>query len=217
LLNSSAGPYNLRPRYRHERRLALHEAASRNRASLALQWPLGVLRLSLPQACRPQARAALDDEHPECFIVRDATGQALAYVYFEGELDRRSAAHLLTRDEARRIAANIGQAAGAVAALASRVAQPPTATQTRESTTAVHNCNWRERKRWRNRGYSKVVAGAGSLKHASGHTGSALTCGSVTPITGVRLSSNEKAPRRSAGPSFGGRPLCARGAKHRAT
>ena len=32
-----------------------------------------------------------------CFIVRDANGHALAYVYFEGELDRRSAAHF--RDE----------------------------------------------------------------------------------------------------------------------
>ena len=31
------------------------------------------------------------------FIVRNANGQALAYVYFEGELDRRSAAHF--RDE----------------------------------------------------------------------------------------------------------------------
>jgi hypothetical protein len=31
------------------------------------------------------------------FIVRDANGRALAYVYFEGELDRRSAAHF--RDE----------------------------------------------------------------------------------------------------------------------
>ena len=38
-----------------------------------------------------------------CFIVRDGNGQALAYVYFEGELGRRATARLLTRDEARRI------------------------------------------------------------------------------------------------------------------
>ena len=44
-----------------------------------------------------------------CFIVRDTNGQALAYVYFEGELDRRSAAHLLTRDEAQRIAADVAK------------------------------------------------------------------------------------------------------------
>jgi putative heme degradation protein len=41
----------------------------------------------------------------QSFIVRDASGQALAYVYFEDESGRRAAAKLITRDEARRIAA----------------------------------------------------------------------------------------------------------------
>jgi hypothetical protein len=46
---------------------------------------------------------------PNCYIVRDADGQQLAYVYYEEEPGRRSAAKLLTRDEARRIAANIAK------------------------------------------------------------------------------------------------------------
>jgi hypothetical protein len=46
---------------------------------------------------------------PNCFIVHDANGQALAYVYFEEEPGRRSAAKLLERDEARRIAVNIAK------------------------------------------------------------------------------------------------------------
>ena len=46
------------------------------------------------------------EETDACFIVRDANRQALAYVYCEEEPGRRAAAHLLTRDEARRIAAH---------------------------------------------------------------------------------------------------------------
>ena len=49
------------------------------------------------------------EETEACYIVRDGNGQALAYVYFEKDPGRRSAAHLLTRDEARRIAANVAK------------------------------------------------------------------------------------------------------------
>jgi hypothetical protein len=55
----------------------------------------------------PPPRTA--EETDACFIVRDLNGQALAYVYFEEEPGRRSAANLLTRDEARRIAANVAK------------------------------------------------------------------------------------------------------------
>ena len=45
----------------------------------------------------------------ELYVVRDHGGQALAYVYFEDEPGRRSAAKLLERDGARRIAVNIAK------------------------------------------------------------------------------------------------------------
>ena len=44
-----------------------------------------------------------------CFVVSDANGQTLAYVYYESEPGRRSAAKLLGEDEARRIAVNIAK------------------------------------------------------------------------------------------------------------
>ena len=49
------------------------------------------------------------EEKDACFIVRDNNRHALAYVYFELEQGRRAAAYLLTKDEARRIAANIAK------------------------------------------------------------------------------------------------------------
>jgi hypothetical protein len=44
------------------------------------------------------------EEWATCFVVSDATGQPLAYVYFSDEPARRAAAKLLTRHEARQVA-----------------------------------------------------------------------------------------------------------------
>ena len=49
------------------------------------------------------------EELEACFVVRDHDAQQLAYIYFEEEPGRRSAAKLLTKDEARRIAAKIAR------------------------------------------------------------------------------------------------------------
>jgi hypothetical protein len=51
-----------------------------------------------------------------CFVVKDGAGQKLAYVYYEDDHGRRSAAKLLTKDEARRIAVNIASLAGLIEA-----------------------------------------------------------------------------------------------------
>ena len=49
------------------------------------------------------------EEGQTWFVVKDNGGQKLAYVYYECEPGRRSAAKLLSEDEARRIAANIAK------------------------------------------------------------------------------------------------------------
>jgi hypothetical protein len=49
------------------------------------------------------------EQQAACFVVRDHNGQQFAYVYFEEEPGRRSAAKLLSKDGARRIAANVAK------------------------------------------------------------------------------------------------------------
>jgi hypothetical protein len=50
----------------------------------------------------------IEEHHKAYFIVKEAGGQVLAYVYFEEEPGGRSAAKLLTKDEAR-MAANFAK------------------------------------------------------------------------------------------------------------
>ena len=48
-------------------------------------------------------------EHADNIEVLDATGQQLAFVYFEDDPIRRSALRRLNRDDARRLAGNIAK------------------------------------------------------------------------------------------------------------
>ena len=50
-----------------------------------------------------------------CFVVTDSKRQKLAHVYFEDDPGRRSAEKLLSRDQARRVADQLCEAAGVVA------------------------------------------------------------------------------------------------------
>ena len=52
-----------------------------------------------------------EDHNDACYIVKDANGVAIAYVYYEQDHGRRTAANLMTRDEARRNCGKYRQAA----------------------------------------------------------------------------------------------------------
>lgn len=49
------------------------------------------------------------EDNGAAFVVKDSTGQKLGYFYYEEEPGRRSAAKMLSKDEARRIAANFAK------------------------------------------------------------------------------------------------------------
>ena len=57
----------------------------------------------------PLPRALVSRTPPNYYVVRDADGQQIAYVYYSNDPEGRAAAKLLTKDEARRIAANIAK------------------------------------------------------------------------------------------------------------
>jgi hypothetical protein len=60
--------------------------------------PVRVRRFPLPWT--------IEELNDACFVVSDSKGQQLAYIYYEEEPGRRTAAKLLSKDEARRIAVN---------------------------------------------------------------------------------------------------------------
>ncbi len=63
-----------------------------------------VLYYAMPERHFPEPWSV--EELDACFVVKELNGQALAYMYFEIELRHRyRCSELLTRDEARRIAA----------------------------------------------------------------------------------------------------------------
>jgi hypothetical protein len=57
----------------------------------------------------------VENHNDACFIVKDKNGFAVAYVYYEEEPGRRSAANLMTKDEARAHRSQYRQAAGVIA------------------------------------------------------------------------------------------------------
>jgi hypothetical protein len=80
------------------------------------------------------------EENAACFIVKNHAGLSLAYVYFEEEPGPRAATRLMTRYEARRIAANIAKLpellgktslAPPLRMRATQTSQPPSAKSTR--------------------------------------------------------------------------------------
>ena len=65
------------------------------------------------------------EEHTESFTVKDATGQAIAYLYFEDEPQRQMSMKRLSRDEAFLIAVNIAKLPSVPRQILKDIPRPP--------------------------------------------------------------------------------------------
>ena len=66
------------------------------------------------------------EERTESFIVKDATRQPIAYVYFEDEPTRQRTAKRVSRDEAFLIAINIAKLPSVPRTILKDIPRPPT-------------------------------------------------------------------------------------------
>src|SRR5271163_4501171 len=81
-----------------------------------LQWPMPKRRFPQPWSI---------DEQTESFIVKDANGQPLAYVYFEDEPQRQMSMKRLSRDEAFLVAVNIAKLPMVPRKILEEIPRPP--------------------------------------------------------------------------------------------
>jgi hypothetical protein len=65
------------------------------------------------------------EESLEAFIVKDAGGQALAYLYFENEAQRQTSMKRVSRDEAFLIAVNIAKLPSVPRQILKDIPRPP--------------------------------------------------------------------------------------------
>jgi hypothetical protein len=102
-----------------------------------------------------------NEERQESSIVKDANGQALAYLYFEDEPQRQMSMKRLWRDQTRRIAANIAKLAGPPAQISPRRTQA--FLRSHKFCWQAYNTNfaWRERStKWRTTATSALATRA---------------------------------------------------------